>query len=136
MLRDRFFRLIFGSVVLIAALHYAGIYGGLYGAFIWFDILTHFLGGVTVGGLGLWILLKTSLRKRLFGEAKPSRARILVLGLAVAFLVGIGWEIFEALTDPFLRSEARYASDVISDLIADSAGGLSAAFLFLLNHKS
>lgn len=135
MLKDRFFQTIFGCIFLIAIVHDAGIYGGLYGAFTWFDILAHFLGGVAIGGLGLWVLLKTNLRKRFLGEVKLLRTHILVLGLAVAFLVGVGWEIFEALIDPFLSGESGYLTDTLLDLIMDSAGGLFAALLFVWLRK-
>ncbi len=136
MLKDRVFQLICSVVIAEAVLHQLGISAGFYATYQWFDLLTHFLGGFIIGGLGLWILLKTDFRTLFFRKNNVPSAQILFLGFAVAVMVGIGWEIFEALIDPFLSKEAGYIGDTALDLIADSAGGLLVAFLFFSNRKS
>ena len=122
MLADRFFRFLLVMLVGIALAHFFGLYGGGYEDFLWLDIITHFLGGAFIGGMAVWLLRK-------------HRQYAYLIGGIVALSIGIGWEIFEILTDPFLTSDAGYMSDTIIDLVMDTAGGIGAAFLFLWLHK-
>ena len=126
MLKDGWFLFLFVVLAGIALGHFWGIYALGYWSLWWFDIVTHFLGGLWVGGMALWLLTKGS---------KRSNTYVYWAGMVAAFLVGVGWEVFEVVTDPLLSSEAGYLSDTICDLFTDTAGGLLAALLFLRSRE-
>lgn len=91
----------------------------LYWYFWWYDIMMHFLGGVVIGGIAVWMQL------RFFPLASP-RAIVLTV-LASIVLVGTGWEIFEYFIDPTYAQQADIVFDTALDLIMDTLGALVAA---------
>ncbi|KND46986.1 MAG: putative membrane protein (4 TMH) [Parcubacteria bacterium C7867-004] len=81
----------------------------LYWRYTWFDIVMHFLGGLTIG-LALVALIGSRFRPVWF----------LVLMIAVA----VGWEVFEALVG--IPREANFKLDTALDLLMDTLGALLA----------
>ena len=129
MLRDGYFWFLFAVLTVLAALHFFGLYSGAYARLFWWDIIMHFLGGIWVGGMTLWLFLRS------VGRTGATVARAYCIGFAAALAVGIAWEIFEVIADPLLSGEAGYVLDTTKDLFMDSAGGLAAGGLFLWLHK-
>ena len=91
----------------------------LYWHFWWYDIMMHFLGGVVIGGMAVWMHLR-------FVRSAPLRSIVLTV-LASILLIGIGWEMFEYIIDPTYAQQANIVGDTILDLIMDTIGALVAA---------
>lgn len=90
----------------------------------WYDWLLHLLGGVWVAFMAGYFF-KNPLRR----SGRP--AGILFL-IAIAALVGVGWEIYEfTLDELFFKEAARWRAqagntDTMTDLIMDLVGGIAA----------
>jgi hypothetical protein len=96
--------------VTIALLHQWATADFWYWRYPWFDIVMHFLGGLTIG---VFLI-------RLFADYKP-------MAFLTAFVaIAIGWEIFEfAIGAP---RDSTYAADTVIDLCMDVLGGTLAYF--------
>ena len=81
----------------------------------WFDLSMHFLGGVFIAGLALYLI------------KKPLNFFVTLL---IVIMVGLGWEIFEAGADKFLGTNMQNITDSLSDLLADIIGGAAGFFYF------
>lgn len=81
----------------------------LYWRWWWFDILMHFLGGVLVGALALFV-------SDLFKTPFTLTFVIFLVG------IGVGWEVFERMFG--LYNAIGYWEDTILDLIMDTIGAL------------
>jgi hypothetical protein len=92
----------------LLALHYVAMEEFLYWRYAWFDIPMHFLGGLSLGVLGVGLLHRR-------------RPAALALFVAAAF---VAWEIFEVVFG--LPLESNYVSDTALDIVMDSAGALLA----------
>ena len=126
MRKDRFFNILAILLVVVAVLQIGGLYFEIYKQIEWWDTMTHFLGGAWIGGMALWFLF----RKK---DALPAATSAILISLVAAFAIGLGWELYEFVVVKILGPAfpIDYVSDTITDLVADSAGGLPAAFLFL-----
>ena len=91
--------LFLSSLILIT--HSLGLEFFLYWNYIWFDVVLHFLGGLT---LGLFFSL----------FFKKEQRRILIL-LVVAVIVG--WEIFEIAIGTTNISSGGFVFDTVFDLL-------------------
>lgn len=115
----------------VAAMQIGDVYFGVYKYIEWWDTVTHFLGGAWIGGMALWFLRS---KVNFLSRAVP----VALISFGAALVVGLGWELYEfgvvkAIGIPF---PADYIRDTITDLIADSAGGLAMAGLFLWIKKN
>ncbi len=113
-----------GLTVLLAALNMFAYEHYLYWVYWWYDVMMHFLAGLSLGFLVYWVLFASGH----FFKGPKRRAFILVLVVASVFVLGVVWEVFEyanAITD----SHEGYIQDVVNDLILDSCGGALAALL-------
>lgn len=101
----------------------------LYYQFYWYDNMMHTLGGVILGCIGLWILIKTRRIHSLYTRD------IILMVLLFVLLGGIGWEIFEYIQDVLLHTNLQPSlRDTVSDLVADLFGGcLSLGFYLFKN---
>jgi len=83
----------------------------------------HSLGGLWVGGMGVWI----------FFEKRHTRA-IYFIPVFLAVIVGLGYEFFEFTFDLVsgVVVHQKDTLDTITDLGADTAGGLFASLLTML----
>ena len=104
-------------VVLVVLNIWLGIDHDLYMSVPFWDVPTHFLGGVWMGFFAAW-LFKRNKHKISIGQCA-----------AFALSIGICWEIFEfseGLTySPFMP----YWVDTIKDLCMDTVGGAAAGAL-------
>jgi hypothetical protein len=119
-----------GVLVFLAVLHFLALGYSFYWRFWWYDILTHFLGGVVVGLGALWGAL-------LWGwgvneQQIPVRQRLLFTTIAVALLIGISWETYELWFD--LYDTEQYVLDTSLDLLMDTAGAVF-AYVYAIRFK-
>lgn len=123
----RFFTTLCGILIITAALHWAGTLFFLYWKILSFDIVVHTLGGLWIGGMALWLYyLSGFVRPRVW-------RRRWVYGIAVvwAFIIGIGWEVFEVVVGSVEADGSVYIIDTALDLIADGVGAMIVAAYFI-----
>ena len=82
-----------------------------YWEYPWFDVVMHFLGGVSVASFMIWI------HNRLVPQAS-----VWVVVLVGLLVVGVSWEIFEWFAKT--PTEADYVIDTITDLVMDVVGAV------------
>lgn len=99
-------------VAALAVLHFLALTFSLYWYFPWFDLLTHFLGGMWAGVFLLW------------SHAQAGYAPQPLFVVAGALAVGVLWEIFEVTAG--IPLEANYVFDTSLDLLTDVFGSLCA----------
>jgi glycopeptide antibiotics resistance protein len=115
---------IFALVAVLGVLQQLAFAYYLYWRFSWYDILMHFLGGVVVGAVYLWVV-----RYELPAFFKKYETFFYVF--AFSLLVGILWEIFEYYVG--IDREFSYAVrriDTVVDLIMDVSGATLSYMVF------
>lgn len=88
----------------------------LYWRLWWFDIMMHFLGGVAVGGLTVWLALRV--------RPLISPKALALLTLASILVIGVGWEVFEYATGMFDGVD-NIVGDTVLDIIMDIIGAFT-----------
>lgn len=107
-----------------------GVLNAIAGAFYlywtvdWFDNVTHFLGGLSLGMLSLWIIYDSGF----FSKLEPSTKRAVITSVIAVLIIGIGWEVFEYING-LTQSTEEYSLDVMHDLIADVLGAVLAGII-------
>ena len=82
----------------------------LYWTVWWYDVMMHFLGGVTLGCFALYFMPKIS-------------KKTLIAAFSIVMIVSGAWEVFEYVTDISPAQEgANYAADTTQDLVLDAVG--------------
>lgn len=104
-------------VVLVALNTWLGIDNHLYHAIWWWDIPTHFLGGMWAAFGAAWLF--TLNKKKI----------ILSQCVGFALSLGIAWEIFEYGANIERSIFMPYWLDTTKDLVVDTLGGLAAGML-------
>ena len=90
----------------------------------------HFLGGLFIGLLILWIYFL------LEHQTKLSNNILIFFIIPIGVLIiGLLWEIFEALIGVYNVFGAQTFSDTISDLVFDLIGGLVGVIYFIRNKQ-
>jgi hypothetical protein len=119
--------------LLTAILHYFALVNFLYWNVDWFDILMHFLGGVTMAYLALFVFF-TSNYIPVFSKLRSNTWIVFFVVMAFVAVIGLGWELWEIfsgfsniLTDRF---------DTILDLIMDMLGALAIFILEIKKNKN
>jgi len=82
----------------------------------WFDMLMHFLGGLFISLVLLWL---NYFRGLLGSFSKKKAILIAILGTLV---IGLLWEIFEFSLDTFITEKSWDMADTLSDLFFDLLG--------------
>jgi hypothetical protein len=110
----------------------------LYWKYQWFDDIPHFLGGISLGFLIIFVIWES-------GKTLADR-EIFFKVIIVIFLIGFLWELFEFGVDRYairqiglktLSNLEINLSDSLSDLLFDGLGGLASGLLFIfLNNKN
>jgi hypothetical protein len=105
---------------LVTALHFGGLALGVYSRLVWWDLLTHFMGGA-----GVAAALVLGLRDRTPVRATPWWA----VGAAAA--VGAGFEVYEfVLKDFWYRWSLQfYAVDTAVDVVVNTAGAVGSVLV-------
>lgn len=114
-------------ILVVAILHGAALVFYLYWQYAWYDILVHFLGGVFLGLLLLWLLLHSG-----YFTVPTSKTLIMLNLLFGTLIVGALWEVFEVVAGvPILED---YALDTSIDLLMDFLGAFLAYFYYRLRY--
>ena len=127
MSREKLLRILASLVLAMAVLHIGAIIFDLYWNLWWYDIALHFLGGVFVALLVLWLCFFSG-----YFPVVPIGSKVAVFWLAFlsTLAIGAGWEIFERLAGHIWSPEG-YWLDTMSDVACDVAGGLLGYLLFI-----
>ena len=121
---------IFTLITTIALLHVSATNLFWYWKFWWFDIMMHFLGGLWVGLMSLWLYYFSGFNS----HPRKEKKFVFLFSIISVLTIGIGWEVFEVLIQSNLSN--GYWVDTTQDLIMDTLGALTAGFLCLKsNHK-
>jgi hypothetical protein len=112
----------------LTLIHMSAEYYYLYWIFRWFDIVTHFLGGVWVGLAGLWIWFYSGYVR---APSVPNTHAVLV-ALITGFVVGVLWEMYEYIVWQWsgFGLPINYYGDTLLDLCIDIIGAFG-GYLFL-----
>jgi hypothetical protein len=109
----------------VLMMHDIGIYLGLYDVFIdWWDKVAHYVAAVIVAYIGFFGLMYLEHHGR---TIRLTPAFIVLFTLAFTCTWGIGWEIYELVSDEILGSTMQYMSyiDTMQDMMADVLGALT-----------
>jgi hypothetical protein len=119
---------IFGLIVVIAILHFLGLFFYLYWRVPEYDRLLHFLGGLWIACVILSLLSKNIL--------SPTRKQyVFIAGILSALVVGILWELFELKTGVTILTDKGYGIDTVGDIISDVVGGIVGSFYIIHRYK-
>jgi len=121
--RKKLFKEIALLSIIIAVAHYYATINSLYWLIDWFDIPMHFLGGLLMGFIALFIFFTSE--KIHF----PSDNRVVIFCITLGFvlIVGLVWELWEIFAG--LTNIINDLGDTIFDLIMDTAGAIVAYLL-------
>lgn len=111
-----FLYIAFVLVILLAVVDFFALSFYLYWTIWWFDNVTHFLGGFSLGFFALYIFHESGL----FGNDLSFTKVIFLSFVSVVILSGV-WEVFEYVNG-ITRSTEKYSLDVVHDLISDTLG--------------
>ncbi len=110
---------------IVAALQMLALYFFWYWSYWWYDIMMHFLAGLWVGGMVLWVYFFSGSTK----ISRPIRkSHAYLMAISITFLIGLSWELFEFSLDTFIIFQQNDLMDTMGDLGMDILGALSATF--------
>ena len=113
----------FAVLMTIFTLHLISLQNDYYWLIWWYDIMMHFLGGV-------WVVLVLIWLNQLKAAAVVLTFKRVLTAIVV---VGLAWEIYELLFDQTFIDAKGYGLDTVLDLIMNTVG--AAAAYFLLNQR-
>jgi uncharacterized membrane protein YjdF len=111
------------SVFSVGVIHFLGSRYELYYLISWYDSLNHFIAGIGIGALSMWILHSS------LPHASYRGVHSLVWILSTTIFIGVAWEVFElhaGLIDLFPSRLFSYGVDTTKDLILDIFGAMVA----------
>ncbi|HRH25516.1 MAG TPA: hypothetical protein PLD99_00985 [Parcubacteria group bacterium] len=117
--------------VLVGVLNKIGGIYFLYWGLSWFDMLMHFLGGVTLALFFIWGYYYSGFLSRNVTSDKLYFFKIICL----VMLVGLGWEVFEFYFDIAHPTRGKYYEDTFLDLFFDFLGVWSVSLLIKFKEK-
>lgn len=98
-----------------------------YWIFWWFDMPMHFLGGLFLGGLGVYAFIQYFLKKNTVLWKPYTWFKNVFL---FVICISVAWELYEFIVDQLFKNGQPNVIDTLSDLFFDTAGGMT-ALLFL-----
>lgn len=117
--------IVFSLVILIGISHILGSLFFFYWDSFWFDEMMHFLGGLTMGFLFLWLWHVSGL----FGRDTPSKKAAMLGALIFSLFISVGWEFFEFAHKIASPIGGNYPLDTFNDLLFDFLGATVAGFV-------
>jgi hypothetical protein len=131
-LRYKFFKSFALWLIVVFVLHTLASYFYWYFTIPWFDLLMHFIGGVTVAIFSFWILYKNYIVWLEDGRLwKAFRVTILMV-LVIALL----WELMEFSVQGLFRVKVLAdVPDSISDVALGLVGGVFGHFYILSKYR-
>ncbi|MBI4118125.1 MAG: hypothetical protein HY455_01105 [Parcubacteria group bacterium] len=130
MFRHTFFYFLFSILLVLAPVHVLGIKHFWFAAYPPLDLVLHFVGGLWIAGMGLWLFFLSGLSKATYRDRIP-KVHVVFGALVFALMIGGLWEIFEVINDSTLRGYPNYVFDTLTDLVADTTGALLVAWYFV-----
>ena len=128
MLKDKLFIALFALIAFIALLHILAIEFSLYWLLPWFDVFIHFLAGLWVSLMSLWIYFRSGCIK----NPIQNRGRAIIVAMVSIAVISVLWEVYEIIIGiPF---EADYAQDTIIDLVMGTLGALAGLIYYARVH--
>ena len=119
-------RIVLGGIILIFAAHLAASIFGWYSNPGWVDIPIHIAGGAWLGLLFFYLFTQ---RWNIL-TLNTNRVALFVLCVGFAAFIGLGWEIYEYLTNVFVAHNFPFGGgapglyfDTLKDLFDDVIGG-------------
>ena len=128
MLRDKLFISLFVLIALIALLHILAIEYSLYFFLWWFDLLIHFLAGLWVSGLSLWIYFRSGYIKK----PVQNMMRAFIVAATSIVVISVSWKFYEIIIG--VPIEKDYVQDTVVDLIMDTLGALAGFIYYVRVH--
>jgi len=117
--------------LLLASLHVGALNNAWYWLYWWFDIPTHFLGGIVTALIALVVYSKYSSI-----EPQITRKNIFLVSLLSVVVIGVLWEGFELIIGGREFADSDYLVDTVADMFADTSGGLVVYLIMsVLFHK-
>ncbi len=113
----------FALIILLGIIHLIAESFHLYWTIWWFDNLSHFLGGFSLGFFSLYIFYESGL----FGD-KISFTKAIFISFVLVMMIGGAWEMFE-YTNDLTQSTEEYPLDVVHDLLSDVLGVILASLV-------
>ena len=113
----------FVSVLLLGIVHFVAVALYLYWTIWWFDNLSHFLAGFSLGFFSLFIFYESGLFRD-----KLSFLKVSFISFIFVMMLGGVWEIFE-YANGLTQSTEKYSLDVVHDLLSDSLGAILALLI-------
>ena len=107
-------------VIFIFFVNYLAMKFYWYSSIWWFDMPMHFLGGLWLGLVFIWLF---------WGQEFD--ARLILKILAGVLVIGVLWEIFEVIVNNLTIKDTFNTLDTLSDIFFDLAGGTFAVLYFL-----
>lgn len=130
MTRRNFFRKFGIAIFSVFVLNALASYFYWYQSFVWFDMMMHFFGGITVG-LFFCFLLFGTYRSWLKNR---KNWKIWVAGTILTLCVALLWEVMEFSVQHLFNIDGVLATpgDSVSDVICGLVGGLTALGYFFV----
>ena len=110
----------FVLILLLGIVHFVADAFYLYWTIWWFDNLSHFLAGFSLGFFSLFIFYESGLLR----DKLPFLKVVFISFIFVMILGGV-WEIFE-YANGLTESTEQYSLDVVHDLLSDALGAILA----------
>jgi hypothetical protein len=98
-----------------------------YSTIWWFDIFMHFMGGVFVSFLTLFLFSYTKLGDR---ERKETYYDYFLIAFSGVIAIGILWEMYEIFADMLFSHNQINSLDIFADLLNDVSGAIFAYIIF------
>lgn len=127
-LQEKILKVLFVLIWVLAFIHMLAEAYYLYWILNWFDIVTHFLGGLWLGISALWFwYLSGYIYKAHFPDKKA-----FYIALCAGITFGFFWEVYEYAVWQWSGAGLpnNYISDTIMDLFVDILGALMGYFTF------
>lgn len=104
-------------------LNWVGVEYSLYGLVWWWDVMTHFLGGIFIGFLVL-ALVNSKIGRTV------CKNHSWWLWVAGALAIYIGWEVYEVVVNLVIPTHTFDYLDTLHDIVNDCLGGLVAYYWY------
>lgn len=104
---------------LVAILHKFALMYHLYYVTDWADIIMHFLGGLLLGMITLFVFFVSG-----WIDVPHNRRVVILVTIGSVWIIGLSWELWEIWAQ--LIDALRDKLDSLSDLVFDTLGGIVA----------
>ncbi len=127
LLQEKILKILLILIWSLVLIHMTAEYFYLYWLFKWFDIFTHFLGGVWLGLASIWIWYLSGY----FGNMRMPDKKSIFIALGAGLLIGFVWEFYEFIIWQLSGKglPINYIGDSSLDIIVDVVGAVLGFFI-------